>query len=62
MSWQVKALYVGCLYEVAALSVSRLPTITDLVKRLGRMPAGRLAVWCWCGFIAWHFLEPEVAT
>lgn len=54
----------GCLYEVYSLVTRRVPPITRLVKAVGRlnagpMPAGRLAVWAWCGYIAWHFLEPD---
>jgi hypothetical protein len=53
----------GCVYEIVALcSNGRIPTITKLVKRLGSTPAGRLLVWGWCGFVAWHFLEPEVGS
>jgi len=49
----------GCLYEVAALTTGRVPTITAAVKYAGAAhPLGRLAVWAWCGYIAWHFLEP----
>lgn len=52
-------LIAGCLYEVAALTTSRVPTITASIKYVGRShPAGRLVVWAWCGYVAWHFLEP----
>ena len=52
------ALAIGCVYEVVALS-TRAPTITHIIKTVGhRHPAGRLVLWAWCGFIAWHFLEP----
>ena len=49
---------VGCAYEIVALWTG-LPTITAMVKRIGRHPVGRLIVWAWCGYIAWHFLEPD---
>lgn len=49
----------GCAYEIVALLTGKIPTITAIVKRLGRAKLGRLVVWGWCGFVAWHFLEPE---
>lgn len=53
------ALLVGCIYEVIAL-VSTAPTITTMMKRLGRKhPLGKATLWLWCGFVAWHFLEPD---
>jgi hypothetical protein len=53
------ALLVGCAYEIVAL-VSPLPTITHILKRLGRRhPLGKATLWLWCGFVAWHFLEPD---
>ena len=55
-------LVAGCLYEVAALVTGRVPTITAIIKSVGRgHPVGRLLVWSWCGYIAWHFLEPDGA-
>ena len=53
------AVIVGCAYELVALTTGRLPTITKLVKTLGHHPVGRVLVWAWCGFIAWHFLSPD---
>lgn len=50
---------LGCAYEIVALADDRVPTITAIVKRTGRNPIGRFLVWGWCGFVAWHFLEPE---
>jgi len=52
----------GCAYEIVALSPAPVPTITDMIKRVGKHPVGRLAVWAWCGYIAWHFLEPSQAA
>lgn len=50
---------VGCVYEVVAL-VSPLPTITKILKTIGRKhPIGRATLWLWCGFITWHFFEPD---
>jgi hypothetical protein len=50
----------GCLYEIVALTTRRVPTITAAIKTIGRShPVGRLVVWGWCGYVAWHFLEPE---
>lgn len=54
-------LLVGCVYEVAALlSRGRLKTITRIIKVIQRdVPLlGRVIGWLWCGYIAWHFLEP----
>lgn len=54
--WVIMA---GCLYEVAALVPgSPLPTITEMIKAVGRHPVARVLVWTWCGYVAWHFLEP----
>ena len=53
------ATLVGCIYEAFALITDRVPTITTIVKNAGKYPGGRFVVWMWCGFIAWHFLEPE---
>lgn len=51
---------LGCAYEIVALATDqRVPTITAIVKRTGRHPLGRVLVWGWCGFVAWHFLEPD---
>lgn len=48
----------GCLYEVAALTTRRVPTITAVVHDIGRRgPVGRLTVWCIGGFVAFHFME-----
>lgn len=55
------AVIVGCTYEIVALVTNRVPTITVLVKRLGRHPVGRFGMWCWCGYVAHHFLEPETS-
>lgn len=54
------ALLVGCAYEIVALmSRGRYPTITRLLKTAGRKhPVGKLALWLWCGYVSWHFLEP----
>ena len=49
---------LGCAYEIVAL-FSKLPTITAIIKRLGTIPGGRFIVWSWCGYIAWHFMEPD---
>ena len=55
------ALLVGCAYEILALTYHRFPTITKMLKTMGRKhPLGKAALWLWCGFIAWHFLEPDV--
>lgn len=52
-------LVAGCLYEVVAITTNRVPTITAVIKSIGRgHPLGRAVVWAWCGYIAWHFLEP----
>ena len=50
---------VGCAYEIVALTSAPVPTITELIKHLGAHPLGRVAVWAWCGYTAWHFLEPS---
>lgn len=55
---------LGCAYELLALPKrSPLPTITSLVKTIGRAhPIGRILAWAWCGFWVWHFLvDDEVA-
>ena len=53
------AVAVGCAYELAALhELSPLPTITEVLKTTHRHPIGRFLVWMWCGFVAWHFMEP----
>lgn len=50
----------GCAYEIVAVSTGYVPTITATIKAVGRAhPLGRFLVWGWCGFIAWHFLEPD---
>ena len=50
----------GCAYEILALTTDRVPTITAIVKTIGRTHAvGRVAVWTIAGYVAWHFLEPE---
>jgi hypothetical protein len=53
----------GCAYEIAALpDRSPLPTITELVKTVGRLRFGRFVLWLWLGFIVDHFIEREVAA
>lgn len=53
------ALLVGCVYEVVAL-LTPLPTITKLLKTWGHQhPLGKATLWLWCGFVAWHFMEPD---
>ncbi len=51
-------LLIGCAYEVVAL-VTPLPTITAIIKRIGSLKLGKMLVWTWCGYVAWHFLEPD---
>lgn len=52
-------LFVGCVYEIIAL-ISPLPTITRIMKMMGRKhPIGKATLWLWCGFVAWHFMEPD---
>ena len=51
-------LAAGCAYEIVAL-FSTIPTITAMVKTVGKHPVGRFLVWSWCGYVAWHFMEPE---
>lgn len=54
------AVGLGCAYEIVALTRPRIPTITALVKRFREASTfGRFVVWAWCGYVAWHFLEPE---
>lgn len=53
-----KVVAAGCVYELIALNTP-LPTITTIIKQIGKHPLGRIAVWGWCGFISWHFLEPS---
>jgi len=52
------ALLVGCAYEIVALVTKSVPTITRLLKILGKQPIGKALLWMWCGYISWHFLEP----
>lgn len=53
-------LLVGCAYEILALVHHKPPTITKMLKALGRKhPIGKATLWLWCGFVAWHFLEPD---
>ena len=53
---QIAVLAAGCVYEIVALATP-LPTITTVIKRLGKHRAGRVAVWLWVGYAADHFLE-----
>ena len=53
------AILAGCMYEILAITTDRVPTITAVVKHAHKHPVGRFGVWCWLGFVAWHFLEPE---
>jgi len=50
---------IGCAYEILALATGWVPTITQIVKYANRRQATRVLVWVWCGFVAWHFMEPE---
>lgn len=57
------ALLVGCLYEVAALTSKRVPTITMVLRRGARRHfVGKVVLWLWCGYVSWHFLEPLEIT
>jgi hypothetical protein len=52
----------GCVYEVVALIVPRVPTITAIIQRSSRLPwVGRVALWLWLGFVADHFVERSAA-
>lgn len=51
-------LLVGCAYEIVAIATRGVPTITRLLKTLGKQPVGKALLWMWCGYISWHFLEP----
>ena len=53
------AVLAGCFYEIVAIATDRVPTITTIIKHAGKHPVGRFAVWTWCGFCAWHFMEPD---
>ena len=48
----------GCVYEVIAVGTDQVPTITEIVKYVGRQRWGKVIAWTWCGYVAWHFLEP----
>ena len=47
----------GCLYEVAAITTNRVPTITAIIKAAGRARGGRVLLWLWLGYIVDHFIE-----
>ena len=50
----------GCTYEIWSILSGRGPTITRAIKMVGAAhPAGKLLVWTWAGYVAWHFLEPD---
>jgi len=51
-------LLVGCLYEVLALVWRKVPTITRILRLVGKRPVGKALLWMWCGYVSWHFLEP----
>ncbi len=51
---------VGCAYEAVAIGSNRLPTISELVHRLYRQPAGRLALAVLLGWLGVHLAEREV--
>lgn len=46
----------GCAYEIVALTTGRVPTISEVVLRMGEHKAGRVAAWLFVGAWAWHFL------
>ena len=51
-------LLVGCVYEIAALTTRKVPTVTRILKTVGSKPYGKAALWLWTGYISAHFLEP----
>ena len=51
-------LLIGCTYEIIALTTRKVPTITRILRTVGATPAGRVPLWLWTGYVAWHFLEP----
>jgi hypothetical protein len=56
-------LAAGCAYELVALMVPSVPTITTVVQRSSRLPwVGRVALWLWLGFVADHFIERPSAA
>jgi hypothetical protein len=55
-------LALGCAYEIVALTTRKVPTITRILRTVGKQhPMGKALLWMWCGYISWHFLEPVEA-
>lgn len=54
-----KLTITGCVYEVVALTTGKVPTITRLVRIIGRHRAGRALAWLWVGYVAGHFLSED---
>lgn len=54
---------VGCAYEVAAITSSKVPTISQLSWKLrDRHPVGAAALWGALGILAWHLFMDENKT
>jgi len=51
---------IGCVYELAAVTTDKVPTITATVQHISRLRAGRFVLWLWLGFWVDHFI-PDAA-
>jgi len=50
----------GCVYEVAAITTSRIPTLSKLSWKLrDAHPAGAVVLWGVMGLLAWHLFMDE---
>lgn len=45
----------GCLYEAAAVTTGKIPTITHIFWQMREKPLGKAAIWALLGAAAWHF-------
>lgn len=51
-----KITIVGCVYELVALTTRRVPTITYIIRWIGKRRWGRAIAWLWVGYVTDHFL------
>jgi hypothetical protein len=50
----------GCVYETAAITTGKIPTITHLSWKLREKPVGKAIIWATLGALAWHFFVDNV--